>query len=70
MIYRPDRGNAFTFAVIAALRAKQLVRGCVPRVAAGHKPAVTAQLEVLAGKVPYTNDGARAGALVRRAGTE
>ena len=58
VIYRPDGGSPFVFAVIAGLRAKQLVRGAVPRVAAGHKPSVTAQLEVLAGKVPYTNDGA------------
>jgi DNA-directed RNA polymerase subunit K/omega len=58
VIYRPHGGSTFVFAVLAALRAKQLVRGAVPRIAGQHKPSVTAQLEVLAGKVPYTNDGA------------
>lgn len=49
-----DRSNqigAFEFAVLASRRAEQLSRGCVPRVEGGHKVAVTAQLEVMAGKV-------------------
>lgn len=51
MIHRPDQIGAFEFAVLASRRAEQLTRGCIPRVAATHKVAVTAQLEVIAGKV-------------------
>lgn len=51
MIYRSNRVNAFEFVVVAALRTKQLVRGVTPRVDGDHKPFITAQREVLAGKV-------------------
>jgi DNA-directed RNA polymerase subunit K/omega len=51
VIYRPSWINAFEFAVLAARRAEQLRRGCVARVEGGHKLIVTAQLEVIAGKV-------------------
>jgi DNA-directed RNA polymerase subunit K/omega len=51
MINRSMESNAFEFVIVAALRAKQLMRGCTPRVPAGHKRTVTAQLEVLSGKV-------------------
>ena len=51
MVNRPDTQNSFEFIAIAALRTAQLMRGCVPRVAAGHKPTTTAQLEIIAGKV-------------------
>jgi DNA-directed RNA polymerase subunit K/omega len=43
--------NAFEFVVVSALRAAQLMKGCTPRVPAGYKHIVTAQLEVAAGKV-------------------
>jgi DNA-directed RNA polymerase subunit K/omega len=51
MIHRPPDSNAFEFVRVAALRAAQLMRGCRPRVPAGFRPIVTAQLEVLAGNV-------------------
>jgi len=43
--------DAFEFVVVSALRTAQLTRGCTPRVPAGYKHLVTAQLEVAAGKV-------------------
>ena len=46
MVQRPTEIGLFQFAILSGLRAAQLTRGCVPRVAAGHKTAVTAQLEV------------------------
>jgi DNA-directed RNA polymerase subunit K/omega len=51
MIHRPPDSNAFEFVRVAALRAAQLMRGCSPRVPAGLRPVVTAQLEVVAGNV-------------------
>ena len=51
MVNRPPAGNAFEFVIVSALRAKQLMRGCTPRVATGHKVMMTAQLEVAAGKI-------------------
>ena len=58
MIYRPHQIGAFEFAVLAARRAEQLSRGCTPRVEGGHNSAVTAQLEVIAGKVVRAVEGA------------
>jgi len=43
--------NAFEHVVLASLRAKQLMRGCTPRLPAAHKTTTTARLEVLAGMV-------------------
>jgi DNA-directed RNA polymerase subunit K/omega len=51
MVQRPTQLNAFEFAVVAGLRASQLARGCTPRVPSGATRAITAQLEVAAGKV-------------------
>jgi DNA-directed RNA polymerase subunit K/omega len=48
--------NAFEFVVIASARAKQLMRGCVPRVETLEKPARTAQREVLTGAVERLPD--------------
>jgi hypothetical protein len=48
IIRRPADLGAFQFVVLASLRAAQLVRGCTPRVAVGHKHTITAQLEVAA----------------------
>jgi DNA-directed RNA polymerase subunit K/omega len=56
MIHRPTDVGAFTFAVVAALRAAQLTRGCTPRVPAAQKAVVTAQREVAAGKVTAVFD--------------
>jgi DNA-directed RNA polymerase subunit K/omega len=51
MVNRPLETNSFEFIAVAALRTKQLMRGCVPRVPMAHKLTTTAQLEVVAGKV-------------------
>ena len=41
----------FEFAVLASLRASQLVRGCSPRVDGIHTVAITAQLEIAGGMI-------------------
>jgi DNA-directed RNA polymerase subunit K/omega len=51
MVNRPLYINAYEFAVISALRAKQLVAGCVPRVEGLHNAATMAQMEVAEGRV-------------------
>jgi DNA-directed RNA polymerase subunit K/omega len=51
---RQEIGNAFEFVAVASARAKQLLKGCTPRVDtpdATEKPARVAQREVLAGVV-------------------
>lgn len=51
---RPPAGiGVYRFAVVSALRAGQLLRGCIPRVNDGgdHRATVLAQLEVAGGKV-------------------
>jgi DNA-directed RNA polymerase subunit K/omega len=47
--------NAFQFARIAAERAKQLQRGCVPKIDGSAKFARRAQQEVALGLVTQTN---------------
>ena len=51
MIHRPDGMGAFTFVVLASLRATQLIRGCLPRIDGDHTIAVTAQMEVARGAI-------------------
>jgi DNA-directed RNA polymerase subunit K/omega len=46
--------GAFEFVAVAALRAKQLARGCLARVDGDHGVAVLARLEVAEGKVMPT----------------
>lgn len=55
MVVRPPNSNAFEFVRVAALRAAQLMAGCVPRVPESDKPAITAQREVAEGKVRGTS---------------
>lgn len=43
--------NSFEFVTIAAVRARQLLEGCVPRVEGSAKPARRALQEVVAGAV-------------------
>jgi DNA-directed RNA polymerase subunit K/omega len=43
--------NRFEMIAVASARAKQLIRGAVPRVDAAGKPARIAQREVMEGKV-------------------
>ena len=51
MVSRPTHMNAYEFAVLSALRAQQLIAGCVPRVAGTHNAPTLAQMEVAAGQV-------------------
>jgi DNA-directed RNA polymerase subunit K/omega len=51
MIPRPDGMGAFEFVAIAALRAKQLTRGCRPKLEGNHGTAVMARREVSEGKI-------------------
>jgi DNA-directed RNA polymerase subunit K/omega len=51
VIQRPTHIGAFQFVVVAALRAAQLTRGCLPKVDGLHKVTVTAQLEVSEGRI-------------------
>ena len=51
LISRPGDMGGFHFAVLSTLRATQLIHGCRPRVDGGHKPTVTAQMEVAEGHV-------------------
>jgi DNA-directed RNA polymerase subunit K/omega len=65
MIQRPAAVGAFEFVVLSALRAAQLLRGCVPTIDPGdHRPAVTAQLEVAGGHVINTFNGRTNGGAV------
>jgi DNA-directed RNA polymerase subunit K/omega len=49
MVMRPDHLSAYEFVVICALRAKQLLTGCTPRLAGDHNAPTMAQMEVAAG---------------------
>lgn len=51
MIDRSQLSNAFEFVVVASARARQLMNGCIPRVAGDGKPARIAQREVAGGIV-------------------
>ena len=51
MIDRTDVPNAFEFVVMAGARAKQLLRGCTPRITGNEKLVRLAQKEVREGKV-------------------
>jgi DNA-directed RNA polymerase subunit K/omega len=51
MIMRPPDMGKFEYVVLASLRAKQLTRGCIPRISGNHKAAVIARMEVSEGKV-------------------
>jgi hypothetical protein len=51
MVILPSNTNAFEFATVAALRTKQLMRGCVRRVTGPSKLTTVAQSEIVAGLV-------------------
>jgi DNA-directed RNA polymerase subunit K/omega len=57
LFYYSLPSNPFELVVVAALRTKQLMAGCVPRVTPAHKLTSTATLEVLAGKVAACVEG-------------
>jgi DNA-directed RNA polymerase omega subunit len=44
-------GNTFEFVIVAGARARQLLRGCTPRIAGSDKPVRLAQREVKEDKV-------------------
>lgn len=50
-MHRQEIGNAFEFVVVASARAKQLLKGCTPRVEGTEKPVRLAQREVAEGVV-------------------
>ena len=52
---RPPKENRFEFVVIASARARQLLRGSVPR-ESGEKKVTIAQREVLRRKVEKIDD--------------
>lgn len=54
MTRRPASIGAFEFVILSALRAAQLMRGCIPKVERAHKVTTTAQWEVAAGKIVNT----------------
>jgi DNA-directed RNA polymerase subunit K/omega len=56
MVVRPINLNSFEFVVVSALRAKQLLSGCVPRVDGLHGAATMAQMEVAQGLVARAED--------------
>ena len=51
MTFVPDDFGKFELVRLSTLRARQLIQGCTPRVAAGLKRTTTAKREVLEGKV-------------------
>ena len=62
MVNRPSHINAYEFAVLSALRAQQLIKGCTPRVAGTHNAPTMAQMEVAAGQVMPVGGRRRAAA--------
>jgi len=58
MVARPAHFNAYEFVAVAALRAKQLLAGCTPRLEGDHSAATMAQMEVAAGCVARTDAAA------------
>lgn len=57
LVARPAGCNAYEFAVIASLRAKQLLAGCRPHVEGDHNASTKAQMEVAVGKVARVDPG-------------
>jgi DNA-directed RNA polymerase subunit K/omega len=56
MVNRPKDYNRYEFAVVAALRAKQLLAGCTARLGGDHSAATMAQMEVADGQVVRSGD--------------
>jgi hypothetical protein len=56
VVIRPVDVNPFEFVVVAALRAQQLLAGCVPRLDGQHAAATMAQMEVAGGRVARNGD--------------
>jgi DNA-directed RNA polymerase subunit K/omega len=60
MVNRPVHMNAFEFVVVSALRAQQLLAGCVSRKEGPRNAPTMAQMEVASGFVSRTADGGSA----------
>jgi len=56
VVTRPAHLNAYEFIAVSALRAKQLLAGCTPRLEGNHTAATMAQMEVAAGRVARADD--------------
>lgn len=56
MVARPMHLNAYEFVAVSALRAKQLLAGCTPRLDGRHNAPTMAQMEVAAGHVARVGD--------------
>ena len=56
VVNRPRTYNSYEFVVVASLRAKQLLAGCVPHVEGEHNAATTAQMEVAGGRIARSGD--------------
>ena len=56
MVTCPADMNAYEFVAVSALRARQLLAGCIPRVEGDHNVATMAQMEVAAGRVVRGDD--------------
>jgi hypothetical protein len=61
MTIRPAHLNAFEFAMISALRTRQLLAGCTPRLSGTYNATTMAQMEVAHGYVARTDGEAAAG---------
>jgi DNA-directed RNA polymerase subunit K/omega len=51
MVLRPSHFNLYEFAVVAGLRAHQLMNGCLPQLDGEHNATTMAQMEVASGKI-------------------
>jgi len=51
MVTRPPGFNPYEFAVVAGLRAHQLMDGCLPHLDGAHNATTMAQMEVATGKI-------------------
>jgi DNA-directed RNA polymerase subunit K/omega len=60
MVSRPVHMNSFEFVLISALRAQQLLAGCVSRKEGAHNASTMAQMEVADGCVVRAMDEASA----------
>ena len=65
MVNRPVHMNAFEFVVISALRAQQLLAGCVSRKEGPQNASTMAQMEVASGCVSRSAGDATAPAQCR-----
>jgi DNA-directed RNA polymerase subunit K/omega len=54
MVIRPAHVNRYEFVAVCALRAQQLLAGCIPRLEGEHSATTMAQMEVVAGRVTRT----------------